>query len=83
MDDDLQYREEIWAWDAQCAAVDERILTCPRCGSLCFLSSKNMNIWELDGKNGMNVPMPHVGIVAKYKLCKGEQNNETTKTNHS
>ena len=42
-----------------------------------------MNIWELDGKNGMNVPMPHVGIVAKYKLCKGEQNNETTKTNHS
>lgn len=34
MDDDLQYREEIWAWDAQCAAVDERILTCPRCGSI-------------------------------------------------
>ena len=34
MDDDLQYREENWAWDAQCAAVDERILTCPRCGSI-------------------------------------------------
>lgn len=34
MDDDLQYREENCAWDAQCAAVDERILTCPRCGSI-------------------------------------------------
>jgi len=34
MDDDLRYREEIWAWDAQCAAVDERMLTCPRCGSI-------------------------------------------------
>lgn len=34
MDDDLRYREEIWAWDAQCAAVDERMLTCSRCGSI-------------------------------------------------
>lgn len=42
-----------------------------------------MITWELDGKNISNVPMAHVAIVAKYKLCKGEQNNETTKTNHS
>ena len=66
MDDDLRYREENWVWDAQCAAVDEKMLTCPRCGSIMLPQFQNMNIWELDGKNGMNVPMPHVGIVAKY-----------------
>mgnify|MGYP007089584751 FL=1 len=42
-----------------------------------------MITWELDGKNISNVPMAHVAIVAKYKLYKGEQNNETTNTNHS
>ncbi len=83
MDDDLQYREENWAWDAQCAAVDERILTCPRCGSIMLPQFQKYEYMGAGWENGMNVPMPHVGIVAKYKLCKGEQNNETTKTNHS
>ena len=68
---------------SMCGGGRENVNLSTAADQLCFLSSKNMNIWELDGKNGMNVPIPHVGIVAKYKLCKGEQNNETTKTNHS
>ena len=52
MDDDLQYREENWAWDAQCAAVDERILTCPRCGSIMLPQFQKYDYMGACGRHG-------------------------------